>query len=486
MKRTRCCADFGKPLILFVLVCFLCTVFSVYANFRLLPRGKRCYVEGSHIAAERNNNINAMFVNTEVILRYDNLSKLLHHDPDNFTHEQKILGNTSTPADNSKELTSFTNVTAAFNASLVKSNSSKVSDKVSKAGVHAVVVKKAPINNNNKNTVKSKPKPKPKPKKKSRIVYVKKKIVRKRKPTVNQANLQQDLKDTVSKLQNWNRNISATMAIRNKLNRHLNKTDFICTQENTHIGTKYYDTMSHKFILINQSHLQLLPKTSAFSSKTAFKTCAIVGNGGILRNSGCGDEIDRFDFVMRSNLQPIRGFTADAGSKASFTSISQSLMTRYRVYKNEKYVRNFTNLNTTKLLKDLEEYKGYLLWIPNSKVSNLAFQVAELLKERTSLKVLLFNAEHSHKIQSFWGLTKRGLSTGMTLLSIGFSLCEEIHLYGFWPFPINYEGNPLPMHYTDDIAWSTYNKYHDYPAEFSLLTGLHRQGLLKIHTGKCH
>nr|XP_006813204.1 PREDICTED: alpha-2,8-sialyltransferase 8E-like [Saccoglossus kowalevskii] len=317
---------------------------------------------------------------------------------------------------------------------------------------------------------------------KVRVIRVK----RKRKDVLEMAKLKKDLNDTFSKLQNWKLNMPGILTIRNKLKNYLNKTDFICTQENTHIGTQYYDTMFNKSVYINESNLQLLPKTSVLSSKTAFKKCAIVGNGGILRNSGCGDEIDRFDFIMRSNLQPIRGFTFDAGSKFSFTSISQSLMTRYRVYEDEKFVRNFTNLNITKLLKDLEEYKGYLLWIPNSKVSNLAFQITELLKERTSLEVLLFNAEHSQKIQSFWGLTKKGLSTGMTLLSIGFSLCEETHLYGFWPFPIDHKGNPLPMHYTNDIAWSTYNKFHDYPSEFSLLTGLHRQGLLKIHTGKCH
>ncbi|XP_077863093.1 CMP-N-acetylneuraminate-poly-alpha-2,8-sialyltransferase-like [Saccoglossus kowalevskii] len=297
--------------------------------------------------------------------------------------------------------------------------------------------------------------------------------------------LQTYLTNSYTTLQHWNGNASLTLDIRHRLHNYLNETSPVCTRENTPLGAKYYDTFFNRSIDIEQENHVLLPQTSPLSSAKTFKTCGIIGNGGILINSGCGEEIDNLDFVMRSNLQPIRGFTVDAGSKVSFTSISQSLMTRYRVSENEIYVRNFTNLNTTKLLKDLEEYKGYLLWIPNSKVSNLAFQVVELLKEMTSLEVLLFNPHHSYEIQRFWGLTKRGLSTGMTLLSIGFSMCDEIHLYGFWPFPNDYEGNPLPMHYTNDIAWMTYNKYHDYPTEFSLLIELHRIGAIKMHIGKC-
>lgn len=49
---------------------------------------------------------------------------------------------------------------------------------------------------------------------------------------------------------------------------------------------------------VSQNLYELLPRTSPLKNKH-FQTCAIVGNSGVLLNSGCGQEIDTHSFVIR-------------------------------------------------------------------------------------------------------------------------------------------------------------------------------------------
>ncbi|KAL7980170.1 hypothetical protein Chor_001438 [Crotalus horridus] len=49
---------------------------------------------------------------------------------------------------------------------------------------------------------------------------------------------------------------------------------------------------------VSQNLYALLPRTSPLKGKH-YRTCAIVGNSGILLNSGCGKEIDTHSFVIR-------------------------------------------------------------------------------------------------------------------------------------------------------------------------------------------
>ena len=88
-----------------------------------------------------------------------------------------------------------------------------------------------------------------------------------------------------------------------------------------------------------------------------FKTCAVVGNSGILLDSGCGKEIDSHNFVIRCNLAPVVEFAADVGTKSDFITMNPSVVQRaFGGFRNEsdreKFVHRLSMLNDS------------VLWIP--------------------------------------------------------------------------------------------------------------------------
>ncbi|XP_077865986.1 uncharacterized protein LOC100373774 [Saccoglossus kowalevskii] len=112
-----------------------------------------------------------------------------------------------------------------------------------------------------------------------------------------QDELQKKLTDTLEKLQVWKRNITAAKYIRNEIDIN-NGTSFIFTKENSPAGREYYNSFQKSPVTIDEFKRELLPQSTPFSNMSSFNACAIVGNGGILKNSFCGREIDSHDFVM--------------------------------------------------------------------------------------------------------------------------------------------------------------------------------------------
>ncbi|XP_077865984.1 CMP-N-acetylneuraminate-poly-alpha-2,8-sialyltransferase-like [Saccoglossus kowalevskii] len=254
--------------------------------------------------------------------------------------------------------------------------------------------------------------------------------------------------------------------------------DFIYTQANTPVGRDYHNSYFKGSITIDEHRRQKLPQISPFSNASRFKSCAIIGNSGILQNTCCGREIDSYQFVMRTNVQPIQGYRDDAGSKTSLVSLNPTIIQKSYGLLNDSH-------NVTMFQKAMSEYKGYILWIPNafSVPTTMAFNVSDVL-QNTRLNLLLSDVKYFKVLQSFWNLKKQ-LSSGLIVFSMGLTLCDELHIYGFWPFPFDWDGNDVPYHYTEDYSWSTYKKTHDFPEEFDLLTKLHSQGVLKLHADKC-
>ncbi|XP_070656989.1 alpha-2,8-sialyltransferase 8F isoform X4 [Bos indicus] len=258
--------------------------------------------------------------------------------------------------------------------------------------------------------------------------------------------------------------------------------NFIVSQNNTPIGTNMtYEVESKSKIQIKENIFDMLPVFQPFVGYS-FNQCAVVGNGGILNQSLCGAEIDKADFVFRCNLPPTTGnVTNDVGTKTNLVTLNPSIIKlRYGNLKEKKAI----------FLEDVAAYGDAFVLLPAfSFRANTAasFKVYYTLKEsKARQKVLFFHPKYLKNLALFWrtkGVTEYRLSSGLMITSVAVELCENVKLYGFWPFSRTGENMPVSHHYYDNKLPK--RGFHEMPKEYSQILQLHVKGILKLQFSKC-
>ncbi|RMC04934.1 hypothetical protein DUI87_18110 [Hirundo rustica rustica] len=296
--------------------------------------------------------------------------------------------------------------------------------------------------------------------------------------------------------------------------------NFIASQNNSPLGSNMsYEVDSRKTILITEDIFKMLPvskpplvqlgtilmcpvtryngeEISTFLSPSLpqrpmrssplsvypFKNCAVVGNGGILKNSSCGAEIDSSDFVFRCNLPPTTGnISKDVGNKTNLVTVNPSIIA-------QKY--NKLNEKKTEFLENIAVYGDAFLLLPAfSFRSNTAtsFKVYHTLKEfKATQRAIFFHPTYLKSLAQFWrtkGVKAYRLSSGFMITSAALELCENVKLYGFWPFSKSTEKMPISHHYYDNQLPKP--GFHAMPKEYYQILQLHGKGILKLQFGKC-
>uniref|UniRef100_A0A4W3JEG0 Alpha-2,8-sialyltransferase 8F-like n=1 Tax=Callorhinchus milii TaxID=7868 RepID=A0A4W3JEG0_CALMI len=278
----------------------------------------------------------------------------------------------------------------------------------------------------------------------------------------------------------WYRNSEANYIFRAQLTNCCNAIqNFTVTQVNTARGANLsYDAQPKKKITITEDIFNLLPQNNKIPIS---KRCAMVGNGGILTNSSCGEEIDQADFVFRCNLAAIVGREDDVGSKTDLVTANPSIFTR-------KY--QSLNFRRKPFWESTKVYGKALILLPAFSYplyTGIVFKVSYTLEDFGSkLQPIYLNPSYMVNITQFWksvGVSETRLSSGLIVLSAALELCDEVWLYGFWPFSKNMEGMKLFNHYYDDV--NPKRSPHAMPREFYTLLQLHTKGILKLRAGKC-
>ncbi|XP_066283480.1 CMP-N-acetylneuraminate-poly-alpha-2,8-sialyltransferase-like isoform X3 [Branchiostoma lanceolatum] len=239
---------------------------------------------------------------------------------------------------------------------------------------------------------------------------------------------------------------------------------------------------------VTYNFLKWIPNESPLKDRH-FNTCAVVGNSGLLLNSSCGQEIDSTDFVIRCNLPQIEGYEKDVGSKANFTTMNPSVVSH-----EFGQWHNKTQKDYDRLLRRLKQVGDQILYVPAltspSGEKYVRVIIRAVLQHKLPMKTAFPPAGINNLMQKIW--TKAGFkirqlrpSTGVHMYTLAATICDQIHLYGFYPFSKDKQGRALRYHYYG-TEMAINNWAHNMPEEFRAFQQLHQRGAVVLHTEPCY
>ncbi|CAH1270163.1 ST8SIA1 [Branchiostoma lanceolatum] len=279
------------------------------------------------------------------------------------------------------------------------------------------------------------------------------------------------------------------------------------TKNNTKLGERFKCLETDEWVLdpgsiriTEKNFYKKLPQESPVKANRTFRACSVVGNAGMLRNSSCGGEIDSSNFVFRSNFPPIGGeYNDDVGTKTQFLTANPSIFAKF--YKNLK-----KTADKKSLAEDLTRYGHALVWTHPfhlKRYADVTLRAHDATRKfKTQNPVLFSHPKFLRNLTAFWnehGMKAVRASTGLALATIAASLCDQVTLYGFWPFPF-YRGRALSYHYYDravigDVQFqnktleyyllTNFHPYHNFTEEFLILQKMQGKGILKVQVGEC-
>ncbi|XP_018427774.1 PREDICTED: alpha-N-acetylneuraminide alpha-2,8-sialyltransferase-like [Nanorana parkeri] len=253
----------------------------------------------------------------------------------------------------------------------------------------------------------------------------------------------------------------------------------IMTRENTAVGnTLHFDAEEKITEEVTAGLHSLFLKESPFQQP--IRSCAVIGNGGILNNSSCGAMIDQADFVFRLNFPPMN-WTDDVGTKTNLVTSNPSIL-----------VNRFNGLMEKRkpFITMVKEYGSPLILLPAFSYSvnkEVSLRVHYTMEDfDLNSKVLFFNPDYLRNLTAYWKSKKlkfKRLSSGLMVVSAAMEICHQVTLYGFWPFSQDLDGVPLLHHYYDNVPPKP--GIHSMPEEFYQYLQMHIQGSLRLNLEHC-
>ncbi len=150
----------------------------------------------------------------------------------------------------------------------------------------------------------------------------------------------------------------------------------VSTSSTIQTSELHFPNTNSSNIKYNNSHLYPLKR---------LRTCAIIGNSGILLNAGCGQQIDKNDFVIRSNIASVEGFKDDVGSKRNMVTINRVVL--------KGLVDGFAGGKTRPMFKkNVKHYNGSIMWFQLDLTNETTPMLTDLAKYFKKAKMSVYFA----------------------------------------------------------------------------------------------
>ncbi|XP_017288133.1 alpha-N-acetylgalactosaminide alpha-2,6-sialyltransferase 2 [Kryptolebias marmoratus] len=260
-------------------------------------------------------------------------------------------------------------------------------------------------------------------------------------------------------------------------------------------GNFNYDTLAGTLSVLNSSaNWQMLDDWEAQRNKSECSRCAVVGNGGILRGSKKGKEIDSHHYVFRTNGAVVKGFEEDVGSRTThYTFSTNTLMNSMRSYAGAGY-RGPPVSPETRYVFLPDHDRDYLLMKaaathtavergPERAKDPTKYFGKDVSKEKLKMyhpdfiRYLRNRFLRSNTLKTRYKDIYRP-STGAAMLLAALHTCDQVSAYGFM--------TPDYKKYSDHYFDNTYHPVgffanHDLRMEMVLWQQLHKAGLLQLY-----